>query len=53
MCEWYKDIFDYFKYGVVPSDFDHNARIRLKKLATKYVIINDLLYRRSFEGDLL
>jgi len=30
-----------------------NARIRLKKLATKFVIIGDLLYIRSFDGALI
>ena len=53
MCEWYQDVFNYLKDGVFPITFDHNARIRLKKLATKYVIIGDLLYRRSFYGALL
>lgn len=35
------------------SDFDHNVRIRLEMLVTKYVVISDLLYRRSFYGSLL
>lgn len=54
MYEWYQDVFNYLKYGVVvPISFYHNVIIRLKKLATMYVIISDLLYRRYFDGALL
>jgi len=52
-CEWYQDILNYLKYGVIPITFDHNSRIILKKLDSKYVILGDLLYRRSFDGSLL
>lgn len=47
-CEWYRDVFAYLKNGIVPIDFDNNARIRFKNIAKKYVIfmifyIEDLL----------
>ena len=53
MCEWYQDAFYYLKYGVVHITLYHNTKIRLKNLATNYIIIGDLLYRRSFDGALL
>jgi len=52
MCEWYQDVFYYLKDGVISIYFDHNSRIRLKNLATKYFIIGDFLYR-SFDDALL
>lgn len=33
-CDWYRDVFSYLNDGIVPIDFDHNIRIRIKKLAT-------------------
>jgi len=51
--EWYEDIFNYLKNGIIPVEFDHNARIRINKIVVKYVIIGDFMYRRSFEGTLL
>ena len=53
VCEWYQDVFDFVKHVVIPIEFDHYARTRLKTLAIKYVIIGDLLYRRYFDGTLL
>ena len=52
-CEWYQDVFNYLNNGTICTTFDHNARIRLKKLAIKHVIISDLLYRSSFDGTLI
>lgn len=46
-------VFNYLKNDVSHITFDHNAIIILKKLATKYIIIGDLLYRRSIDGALL
>lgn len=40
------------EHGIILSDFDHNARIRLNKMASKYIILGDLLYK-YFEGALL
>lgn len=51
--EWYQYTFYYLKDDVFLITFYHNARIRLKKIATKYVIIGDLLYRMSFDGAIL
>lgn len=51
--EWYQDVFNYIKNGVIPIIFYHNAIIRFKKLAAKYVINGDLLYRRSFDSIIL
>jgi len=53
VCEWYQDVFYYIRDGVVPIAFNHNAINRLKKLATKYVIIGNLLNRMYFDGTLL
>jgi len=50
---WYKDFFNYLKNGGVLIAFYHNVRVRHKKQATKYIILGDLLYRRSFDATLL
>lgn len=49
MCELYEDIFNFLKNVVVHIAFDHNANIRFKNLDTKYIIIGNLLYQRSFD----
>lgn len=51
--EWYMSIFDYLKYGTFLESSTKGTRDHLQKLAAKYTILIDVLYRRSFDGLLL
>ena len=49
----YFDIYSYLKDESILSRYIKNDRLRLRNIAMKYVIIGDILYRRSFYGTLL
>lgn len=44
---------NYIKDGTIPKPITNNTQAHLKQLATKYIIIADVLYRRSFDEILL
>jgi len=50
---WYDDIYKYLKNKKAADYFDRNERVRLKRTAIRYVIIGEVLYRRSFDSALL
>jgi len=50
---WYKHIFKYLRDNFMDATLDKREQIRMKRLATKYIIIGDILYEISFNGILL
>ena len=50
---WYQHIYKYLKDNFINATLDRREQIRMKRLAIKYVIIGDVLYKRSFNGILL
>ena len=50
---WYQHIYKYLKDGVIDTKLDRREQVRMKRLATRYVIIRDVLYKISFNGILL
>jgi len=50
---WYANVYRHLKDQTIMEHFDKIEKIILKRSALKYVIIGDILYRRSFYGDLL
>jgi len=47
---WYQHIYKYLKDNFIDATLDKHEQIKMKRLATKYVIIGDVLYKRSFNG---
>jgi hypothetical protein len=50
---WYKDIIYYLLHQNFPSLLDSHQRRRLHLIASKYLILRNILYRRSIDGILL
>lgn len=50
---WYQHIYKYLKDNIIDTKLDRKEQVRMKILATRYVIIEDVLYKRSFNGILL
>jgi len=50
---WYQHIYKYLKDDFINTKLDRRDQVRMKRLATRYVIIGDILYKRSFNGILL
>ena len=50
---WYWYIYGYLKDQSIPHRYTKNDRLRLRRIAMKYIIISDVLYKRSFNGTLL
>ena len=50
---WYQHIYKYLKDNFIDTNLDKREQIRMKRLATKYFFIGDVLYKRSFNGILL
>jgi len=50
---WYQHIIRYLKNDFIDTTMDKREKIRMKRLAARYVIIGDVLYKRSFNGILL
>ncbi|XP_073290965.1 uncharacterized protein [Primulina huaijiensis] len=48
---WKTPLIDYMVHGKLPEDWD--LALKIKKQAPKFVILNDVLYRRSYQGPLL
>ena len=46
-------IYKYLKDNFINTNLDKREQIRIKRLATKYVVISDVLYKRSFNDILL
>jgi len=51
--DWYFDIYSYLRDQSISSRYTKNDRLRLRRTTMTYVIIGDILYRRSFDGALL
>lgn len=51
--EWYLMIFNYLKDGTFPEPTIKNTHNRLQKLASWYIMLVYVLYRRYFDGPLL
>ena len=47
---WYQHIYKYLKDGIIDTKLDRKEQVRMKRLATRYVIIGDVLYKISFNG---
>ncbi|XP_059064439.1 uncharacterized protein LOC131856610 [Cryptomeria japonica] len=43
----------HFVTGSFPEDTSKSSRVRIRKLATRYILLSDILYRRSYNGLLL
>jgi hypothetical protein len=50
---WYKNLVYYLQNQICPDNIDTHQRRRLLLKSTRYVIIGDLLFRRSVNGILL
>lgn len=51
--EWYSHGFHFFKDGTFPKSTTRNVCNHIRKLATHYIILGDMLYKFSYEGLLL
>ncbi|KAG9446503.1 hypothetical protein H6P81_012631 [Aristolochia fimbriata] len=49
--DWRKPIINFLRHGTLPLDL--RERVQIRRTAPRYVFINDVLYRRSYEGLLL
>ncbi|KAG9446156.1 hypothetical protein H6P81_012284 [Aristolochia fimbriata] len=49
--DWREPITNFLPHGILPVDL--RERVQIRRAAPKYVFINDILYRRSYEGLLL
>jgi len=49
----YQHIFKYLRDNFIDAILDKREHIRMKRLTTKYVIIGDIIYKRSFNGIIL
>ena len=52
-CEWYTNIIHYLQYMEDPPHLNENEKISTKLEVIKYVIVQNDLWWRSFEGVLL
>ncbi|KAG9444317.1 hypothetical protein H6P81_015657 [Aristolochia fimbriata] len=46
--DWREPISNFLRHGILPVDL--RERVQIRRVAPKYVFINDILYRRSYEG---
>ncbi|KAG9442619.1 hypothetical protein H6P81_018473 [Aristolochia fimbriata] len=49
--DWREAITNFLRHGTLPVDL--RERVQIRRAAPKYVLINDVLYRRPYEGPLL
>ncbi|KAG9453464.1 hypothetical protein H6P81_006368 [Aristolochia fimbriata] len=49
--DWRKPIINFLRHSTLPVDL--RERVQIRRTAPRYVFINDVLYRRSYEGLLL
>ncbi|KAH9330456.1 hypothetical protein KI387_002564, partial [Taxus chinensis] len=52
-CPWYADIISYIMDHTYPEGATPQKRRRLRIIVAKYVIIEQVLYRKAFDGMLL
>ncbi|KAH9314989.1 hypothetical protein KI387_023616, partial [Taxus chinensis] len=52
-CPWYADIINYTIDHTYPEAVTPQKRRRLRIIVAKYVIIEQVLYRKAFDGMLL
>ncbi|KAH9298746.1 hypothetical protein KI387_030428, partial [Taxus chinensis] len=52
-CPWYTDIINYIIDHTYPEAVTPQQRRRLRIIVAKYVIIEQVLYRKAFDGMLL
>ncbi|KAG9444322.1 hypothetical protein H6P81_015662 [Aristolochia fimbriata] len=46
--DWRKPIINFLRHSTLPVDL--RERVQIRRTAPRYVFINDILYRRSYEG---
>lgn len=51
--EWYSHIVRCLSDGTFPNSTNKNTRARILKLATRYIILSNVLYKRGYNGLLL
>ncbi|KAG9444536.1 hypothetical protein H6P81_015876 [Aristolochia fimbriata] len=49
--DWCKPIINFLRHSTLPVDL--RERVQIRRTAPRYIFINDVLYRRSYEGLLL
>ncbi|KAG9444917.1 hypothetical protein H6P81_016257 [Aristolochia fimbriata] len=49
--DWRKPIINFLRHSTLPVDL--RERVQIRRTAPRYIFINDVLYRRSYEGLLL
>lgn len=55
LCDhpWYNDILHYLNHDKCPENFNYHQRRKLQLDASKYIIVNNYLFLRSYDGLLL
>ena len=48
--EWYSDILQYLKDGTYLKSADKNDQLTIRRLSTNYIICDERLYRRAYDG---
>ncbi|XP_075633451.1 uncharacterized protein LOC142605912 [Castanea sativa] len=48
--EWYSDFLQYLKDGAYPPSIDRNDQLTIQRLYTNYIICDEILYKRSYDG---
>lgn len=51
--EWFSHIFNYLKTDSFPNDTSKSSCVQIWKLDTRYILLSNILYMRSFNGLLL
>lgn len=51
--EWFAHIFDYLKTKSFPKGASKSSHVRIQKLPTRYILLSNILYRRSYNGLIL
>ena len=48
--QWYSNILQYLKNGTYQKIVDNNDQLTIRRLSTNYIICDERLYRRSYDG---
>ena len=48
--QWYSNILQYLKDGTYQKIVDNNDQLTIRRLSTNYIICDERLYRRSYDG---
>ena len=51
--QWYKDLHEYLKQNIIPPSLSPIEKCIFKQKATRYAILEDVVYKRSYDGILL